>query len=768
VSVLQAGRPRRWWVIVPLLSLLTGLVVLGSGWGDGLERAMREVRDGLRTHSASGDIVIVEIDVRSLRALDQWPWPRRYHAALVDRLVASGASMVAFDVNFAVRSNPADDAAFEAALARADGLVILPTFREHADAEGLEEFEALPYEPFRNNAFLGGVNILADPDGVVRRLPLGTFIAGEPRPSMASLLAESPGDIDQVLDIDFAIDPASIPRLRFIDVLQGRIDPAQVAGKRLFVGGTAADMEDRYTVPRHGVLPGVVVQALAAETILAGGVPGGASGLWPLLLALLATVAATLPGRAWLSVASLGFGFGAVVALPLATEQWLHLSVPVVPALAALMVTAIGALVLLLSQQHHARSLIDADTGLPNLRALLHRLSQEPEAVVVARVERFEALAAGLGPAGTATFVQRLAERIAAEVRIPVYRTDEHSLAWVEQHSSELDARLERVVAAMRAPVECGRLVDATLGIGVAEASSVAVGKQQVANAALAAERALRNRRPFLHFADAQDEESGWHLSLMSELSAAMAAGEVWNAYQPKLDLRSGRILGVEALVRWTHRERGIVGPDRFIPVVEASGRAAELTVHVVGEALADAARWQAAGQRLSVAVNVSATLLEDQGFIAWLGHTLTASPVPAETVTLEVTESAAVRNVEQAVAALTHWRSLGIGISIDDYGTGQSSLGYLQRLPASELKIDKSFVQNIIEDQRDTIMVRSTVALAHQLGIKVVAEGVEDAATLALLRELDCDVAQGYLIGRPMNASALEAFLAQETSLAA
>jgi EAL domain-containing protein (putative c-di-GMP-specific phosphodiesterase class I)/GGDEF domain-containing protein len=471
----------------------------------------------------------------------------------------------------------------------------------------------------------------------------------------------------------------------------------------------------------------------------------------------------------WRSAVALSLGFAAVLALPLATEQWLGMSLPVVPALAALLVTALGAVIFQIGQRYHARSLIDADTGLPNLGALLAQ-RQAGESVVLARIDPFEALAAALGPVGTATLVQRVAERIAAECGQTVYRLDEHSLGWwtALTEREELEGAMAGVAAAMRAPVECGRLVDVSVALGAASAAAGEAGKQLVANAALAADRALRERRPFLHFADAQDAESGWHLSLMSDLSAAMAAGEVWNAYQPKLDIRTGQVTGVEALVRWSHPERGAVGPDRFIPIVESSGRAAELTAHVFRAALEDAARWHAAGHKLSVAVNVSATLLEDKAFIDWLAETLRASPIAAEMVTVEVTESAAVRNVQDAAAALAEWRSLGVAISIDDYGTGQSSLGYLQRLPANELKIDMSFIRNITRDHRDAIMVRSTIALAHQLGMKVVAEGVEDEPTLALLKELDCDVAQGWLIGRPMPANALEALLGEDRRLAA
>jgi EAL domain-containing protein (putative c-di-GMP-specific phosphodiesterase class I)/GGDEF domain-containing protein len=467
-------------------------------------------------------------------------------------------------------------------------------------------------------------------------------------------------------------------------------------------------------------------------------------------------------------------GTGAVLALPLAAEEWLALTFPVAPALITLVLAAAGAIALHVRNGYWRRSLIDPETDLPNLKAMRLELGQaDHQVVMVVRLDRFEALAAALGQASSVALVQRVAERLAQECAATIYRAAPDCLAWAQAADpEEVERQLGAIAAAMRAPVDCGRPVDVTIGIGIGDAPHGDAprhsAEQQIANAALAAERALRDRRPFLHFAEAADEASGWHLSLLSELGEAMAAGEVWNAYQPKLDLVTGEICGVETLVRWTHRERGPVGPDRFIPIVEAHGRAEELTAHVLRQALVDAQRWHALGHRLSVAINISATLLEDPGFIAWLADELRASPVDPGMITLEVTEAAAVKDVDQAAAALQEWRALGVVISIDDYGTGQSSLGYLQRLPAGELKIDRSFVQNLVEDQRDVIMVRSTVALAHQLGMKVVAEGVEDEATLALLKAAECDVAQGWLIGRPMAAEQLEAFLASGTRLAA
>jgi EAL domain-containing protein (putative c-di-GMP-specific phosphodiesterase class I) len=321
----------------------------------------------------------------------------------------------------------------------------------------------------------------------------------------------------------------------------------------------------------------------------------------------------------------------------------------------------------------------------------------------------------------------------------------------------------------MRAPIAVGRPVDVSLTFGLAAGGSPQRNAAAlVADAELAALNAARRGGRWQKFTEADGEEANWQMSLLAELDMAMASGALWNAYQPKLDIAGGRIIGVEALVRWNHRDRGPIGPDRFIPVIEANGRAGDLTIHVLRQALEDARGWASQGHPIGVAVNMSATLLADHGFIETVRGTLGAGIARPDLVTIEVTESAAMLDPERAVAALESWRALGVNISIDDYGTGQSSLAYLQRLPATELKIDKSFVQTIADDRRNAIMVRSTIAMAHELGMKVVAEGIEDAECLRLLGEMQCDTAQGFYIARPLSVDALSAFLKDREKLAA
>ena len=769
VHLIDALLARRWLVAVPLAALC-GLLVLLSGSGEGLERQLREVRDGLRSHAASGEIQIVEIDSASLRQIAEWPFPRRYHGVLVDRLHAAGVRSIGFDVDFSSPSNPADDNAFAAALARAGDNTYLATLSQTLSSDSNELIDNIPIGPLRDHAFLTSVTVQPDADGQVRSMLLGIVTGGVPRPALAAMLAERDAGIGTSFPIDYSIDPATIPRHSFADILAGRVPASELRGKRILVGATAVEMGDRYGTPRHGVIPGVIIQALAAETLLAGPPPGIAHPGWALALALLVIFLAMTSRRRWFGVALSGAGTVAVLALPLAGERYFFTTLPVAPAMAALATAGVLSIVFQIVAMLRRRARIDSETGLPNLAALAALPASTQRTVVVARIERFAAIAAGLGPAATVNLMHRITDRLGFGQETPIYRLDEAHLGWVEAQADPgaLEQKLEALSTLMRSPVDCGRLVDINLAFGIAGCAGVG-WRQQAANASLAAERAGRQGAHFEWFAaTAGDEEIDWHLSLLGELDAAMANGALWNAYQPKLDIASGRIVGVEALVRWDHPQRGMIGPDQFIPLVEANGRARDLTLNVLVRALADATAWRAAGLDLAVAINISAPLLLDAAFAITLEAEIAASGLPADRITLEVTESAAMKDSDRAIAALQSWRALGVNISIDDYGTGQSSLSYLQTLPATELKIDKSFVATIADEPRNAIMVRSTIALAHELGMKVVAEGVEDEACLARLAEMGCDTAQGWQIGKPMPASQIARLAADEMDEAA
>jgi len=249
-------------------------------------------------------------------------------------------------------------------------------------------------------------------------------------------------------------------------------------------------------------------------------------------------------------------------------------------------------------------------------------------------------------------------------------------------------------------------------------------------------------------------------LNLINDLKRAIPAGELELHFQPKMCLKTHIVTHVEALVRWQHPHLGMVPPDNFINIAEQTGQIKALTRWVFTTALAQFNTWKTLGIHLNIAVNISAENLKEADFYQFICQSLTNANVPPERVTLEVTESSVVEDPESAIKVLSEFKKHGMKISIDDYGTGYSSLAQLKQLPVHELKIDKSFVQRLEHDVDDQIIVRSTIELAHNMGLYVVAEGIEDEYSLTWLAEHGCELAQGYFISRPKPADELTSWL--------
>ena len=266
---------------------------------------------------------------------------------------------------------------------------------------------------------------------------------------------------------------------------------------------------------------------------------------------------------------------------------------------------------------------------------------------------------------------------------------------------------------------------------------------------------AKKEGHPFCWYQPELDQHSRRRLSLLSSLRPAIDNNELFLAYQPKIDVFDGSLHGFEALVRWRHPVHGLIPPNDFIPFAETNEVIRPLTRWVLDQAIAQGARWLAAGRRMTMAVNVSVRNLHDEELGSYIADCLNRHHFPAELLELEVTESALMTRPAQAMSNLQSLRAQGLSIAIDDFGTGYSSLAYLARLPVTTLKVDQAFVQGMAHSKADEQIVRAIIGLAHQCQLTVVAEGVEDADTLRALLQMGCDLAQGYLIARPMEAEA-------------
>jgi EAL domain-containing protein (putative c-di-GMP-specific phosphodiesterase class I) len=269
--------------------------------------------------------------------------------------------------------------------------------------------------------------------------------------------------------------------------------------------------------------------------------------------------------------------------------------------------------------------------------------------------------------------------------------------------------------------------------------------------------RAKQGSNSFTSYEQNLDDERD-QMRMLEEMRAALDMHHLVLHYQPQLDLRTGQILAVEALVRWNHPRLGLLQPDKFLPLAEEAGLMREVTKWVLEEAARQCAVWRAGGRPLVVAVNVSPTNLLEPGFVEMVKNQLAINGLPAEALVLEITETCAISEFETARRVIEELQSLGLSVSIDDFGAGVTSLAYLSSLAVRELKLDRTFIQGLeaADNERDLDLVRSTIELGHAMGLRIVAEGIEDTATLELLSDLGCDSAQGYCISRPKPASEL------------
>ncbi len=758
-------RPSNWAILGVVL--LVGILLAALPFGDALDRAISPARFAA-VHRVAGDkLLVVEMDARTAMAIKRWPWSRTHYAAVVDRLRRAGAAAILFDVEFSSSSDAAGDAAFAAALARADGLVTLPTFGQSANLLDQRTIDALPIPLFRPHVTLASVSIRPDRDGQVRSMPFGTITAGTPRPSLSAYIAQRSGTADTGFPIDMSIDPATIPRVSFIDVRNGKFDPARVRGRSVLIGATAIEMGDRYGTPLWGVIPGVFVQALAAETLLRG-VPAEGTPVAPLLLAFIAVVLIVRTRGIAILPATLGaqIVFAGVV---LIAQHVLLITYPMAAGLGMITLAGLACAIRDVVRRFHLQRTIDEATGLPNARSLLaERHDAAACTFVIADLNNYDSLLAVLGARNGADVVSRIADRLALVAQdARVYRTANRQLGFLLPQEQATDDTLDGLRSILLQPVEvAGRRVDVVIAMGVATGSFDRL-ERLFADAALAADDALQAGTFWRHsVTDTGDLERS--ISLMGELDAALAADQIEVFYQPKYHLREGRITSSEALVRWRHPDRGFVGPDVFIPLAEKTNRIAPLTLHVLRRVVADVADWRAQHGDVTAAINISANLLSDTAFNAQVEEILLRSDVPTDALVFEVTESAAMSDPASAVAALERYRALGVAVSMDDYGTGQSTLTYLRQLPLNELKIDRSFVQHAHLNRADGVLVRSTIQLAHELGLKVVAEGVEDRACLDFLAASGCDLIQGYFISRPVPIAQFRALISEVSQVAA
>jgi EAL domain-containing protein (putative c-di-GMP-specific phosphodiesterase class I)/CHASE2 domain-containing sensor protein len=740
-----------------LWTAIAGLVFGLIGFGEIAEDYLRSTRNSLHRHNASGDIVLVLIDDKSLHAVGNWPWRRQQDAVLVDRLAGSGAKRIFLDINLSFPSAPEDDASLSDALRRA-GRVTLFSRSQIGQQESAKLIDGRPLPIFRRHAKLALATFRYNYQNAVWRLPWSGMVGGEKVPSFAAALANGDEPAGTTFPVDYSIDVDSIPAYSALDVLNGRVAAKQLAGKDVIVGTGSEILNDNFYVPGYGRAFGVQIHALGAETLKQGR-PVDLGWVVAFVLAIGAAAFGAWRKRPGHKLAVFASAIATFLALPVFLEARL-IFVDITPALFVL--GTVGSV--LAWRRFRAGGLVNPLSNLPNLNALRLDRDGRNHALIAARVLNYEEIAATLPPNSERQLVEQIVSRLAVgAANRTLYHGDGGIFAWFEDSRAPFGNHLDALHSLFRNPARvAGLSIDLSVAFGVEVGSSRSL-PNRLASALVAAEEAAHDGLKWKFHDPDSLQEASWKLSILSELDLAIDRGEVWVAYQAKLDIASRRIIGAEALARWTHPEKGPIAASEFVAAAEQHDRIGKLTDFVLEKAIAGAAAINKRGQEFGIAVNLSARLLSDKGFTLRVAALLARHGLKPERLTLELTETAAVADNGESLEMITRLRELGVGISIDDYGTGLSTLDYLKKIPANEIKIDQSFVKGMIDNRSDRLMVQSTIGLAHSLGRKVVAEGVEQREILDLLIEMDCDVAQGFAIGRPMSLETLTKRIAAE-----
>ncbi|KGB58047.1 EAL domain-containing protein [Sphingopyxis sp. SE2] len=738
------------------LSLLLSVVVGVSGFGELPDRLIAMATSRVAYRDVSGDIVVIGIDDRTLAESRNGEFTRHDHARLIRAVDRADAKRLFIDFDYERPDNNGGLEEVSGAVRNMGDRAVLavPTRSVPGTDQLVTIFPDASFGDRAKRASIAWENQFWQ----VWDIPLMYLAEGKLLPSFAAVLAGKSGRAPSQFRIDFSYRTSSIRQYGAIDVIDGKVGANELAGKDVIFAPTASRHADRHYLPGHDKVPGAYVHVLAAETLRRGN-PVSLGWLPPLGFALFLTLPLLLrSGNRWFSV------FGSAVAALLIASQLLLATQLVTVSIGAglFFLAAIGSNVARARRRDSAQR-ENPVSGLPNFEALRSLPPFGSATVVAAKVVNFEDLAAFIPGDGIGKLVEQVTRRLQlASQGTTLHHDLDGTFAWLVpyyQHS-QIEGQLAGLAALFNAPLTIGELrVDVAIAFGVNDEFEGS-NAQRLAAALVAAERAIRTRSLWTKYTSRQKEDAGWQLSFHSQLEDALTGGDIWVAFQPQYEIASKKLVGVEALARWTHPTRGPIPPDEFIVQAEKSQDIYRLTLFVMDQAIRSAAQLRERGFHINMSVNLSASLLDHSDLVGTIRVMLTAHHLPPEVLTIEITETAQIENSRQARQTLAQLRRTGIRLSIDDYGTGQSNLEYLTEIEADEIKIDKRFVMTMRDSQRNLEVVKSTIDLAHRLGAVAVAEGIEDGETMALLAGLGCDVGQGYHLGKPQLFSELTATL--------
>lgn len=724
-------------MVVAVCAVLFGIVSAIIELPRPAEDAYTAARAHLRLRPAPQDIAMIAIDDATLNELKVALPTREHDSRVIDQLVAAGVEKIVFDRAHADPETPRTDAVFAQTLARHRGKVWLGMTGPMTNGFKASD-PVVPLKQFRANALQASMAGYMGPFGFAIQFPTSIEFNAVSYPTISAILA---GYVGEPLDYrpDYAFDPKTIPTFRYIDVLRGRIGPNQLAGKSVIVGRSFIESPDFHYHPIYGKIAGPYFHILGAHT-LKRSAPINLF-FFPAMLVAAFVIIWQARGRPkgtrafWIVVFAL-------LLVPFALDEF-AIYADIMPAMLAIGFAAFGF-------HRINRKYYNVGVDAMTTSAISSERPSSERDVYALKIANLAELSENWSEREIGDFVNTLIAYIRGPGEVGDIAFDRDILVWLaprmettdlERHADGLAMMLKTAIShdwqsSQGAPA---------LGIDTNHDLPVAL---RIKRAMQAAEEAGSRGVRFIINDAAHIEARNHRLGLIRILEKGLRDRDIGVAYQPKIDLSSGRIVGAETLIRWRPDGGELINPQDLVLAAEAGDRINELTLVIMEAALIDGKQAITLDPRFKLAVNMSAKSLSDTHLLFDIMTLLGRFDFPAENLTLELTETAKLEDhrIAPQIAAL---KARGIGLSIDDFGTGESNLEYIEKLPSSELKIDKRFVQHMATSEESRAVVRATIEIAHSLGKIVVAEGVEEFSVAAALRAMGCDQAQGYLFSQ-------------------
>ena len=736
-------------VIAAATAILLSILTIS----DAVDRLVWVIESRLVQHEASGEIILVT-------AQDDLTDPSRPDhrvrlANVLDKLHGLGAEQVVLDMVFENSSTPnADDTLAKSIGQFGSKLKLIQRVRSNTD--GSDRLESSLSFLARDAEFVVAERYV-EWSGFTWTMSSAYDAGDKSYPAYSATLADTDKAIPKRFAIDYNIDASTIPQVRFSELTEddsGQQKLGDLTGKTVVIGLKPRSARESASIPGHLMLSESHIHILAAET-LKKGVPGKIN--WAIVLLAFASIlalASSQRGSTWrrnIGYACAVFSLPAYMYFCASTGRVAYLG-------AAIAMVVIFGMLRIWSRRKRQQVNFDEALGMPTFVAMERDLNRTGNvrgmAVVVAKLHRFDEVTSTLSDEATSEYIRQISNRFRiAEQDLQVYTKGGKYLAWITETGDRdmLESHLRGLRAVFAHPLIVNNF---SIDVGITFAADLTPevnAARKIASASSAVEKTTEAHEPVLFAEMASEGDRWWNISLQAKIDEALENGHIYVVFQPKLNVRQGTVVGAEALVRWKDPERGNIAPNYFIEQCENAGRMDHLTRHVLRESLLAAKEFAKTNSQFTISVNISATMLRDYRVAEMVEEIVEKTGYSPRNLVLEITETSRIADYDIAYDVMTRLRLHGIKLSIDDFGVGSASMETLLRLPFDELKIDRAFIARMQDDQKARAISQMMIAFGKQTRISVVAEGVEDESNLSLLRDLGCEIVQGYHISKPL-----------------